>query len=89
MKYPYARPEITLDDERNVLNVLKNGYLTQGDTLLEFEKELTKILKCKYVIVCKFWYSSHMVYSFIGLDKKCISYFTFVICSYIECCTYE
>ena len=71
MKYPYARPEITLDDERNVLNVLKNGYLTQGDTLLEFEKELTKILKCKYVIVCNSGTAAlHMVYSFIGLDKK-------------------
>ena len=71
MKYPYARPEITLNDERNVISVLKNGYLTQGYKLVEFERELAKVLNCKYVVVCNSGTAAlHMVYSFIGLDNK-------------------
>ena len=71
MKYPYARPEITLNDERNVISVLKNGYLTQGYKLVEFERELAKVINCKYVVVCNSGTAAlHMVYSFVGLDNK-------------------
>ena len=34
IRYPYSRPEITESDIAGVVEVLKNGYLTQGSKIL-------------------------------------------------------
>ena len=44
IRYPYSKPEITNSDITSVVKVLKNGYLTQGTKILEFEQELKKTL---------------------------------------------
>ena len=51
IRYPYSRPEITESDITGVVEVLKNGYLTQGSKILEFEQELKNNFKCNHAIV--------------------------------------
>jgi UDP-4-amino-4,6-dideoxy-N-acetyl-beta-L-altrosamine transaminase len=48
---PYGKQDITQDDINAVIEVLRSDYLTQGPSILEFEKEFSKYIGCKYSIV--------------------------------------
>ena len=43
IKYPYSKPEILNKDIEEVTKVLRQGYLTQGRKIKEFEKEISKL----------------------------------------------
>lgn len=47
---PYGRQYISDNDISAVINVLKSDFLTQGPTILEFEKAFAKYVNAKYAI---------------------------------------
>ncbi|BCY28670.1 UDP-4-amino-4,6-dideoxy-N-acetyl-beta-L-altrosamine transaminase [Flavobacterium okayamense] len=47
---PYGRQNITEDDIEAVISALKGDYLTQGPTILEFEKAFAEYIGCKYAV---------------------------------------
>ena len=61
--YPYSKPTINKNDFSNVLKVLKDGYLTQGKKLIDFEEKLKELFKAKYTIACNSGTASlHLIY---------------------------
>ena len=61
--YPYSKPSINKNDFNNVLKVLKDGYLTQGKKLIDFEEKLKELFKVKYSIACNSGTASlHLIY---------------------------
>ena len=68
IRYPYSRPEITESDIASVVEVLKNGYLTQGSKILEFEQELKNNFKCNHAIVLNSGTAAlHLIYNVLGI----------------------
>ena len=49
---PYSRQKITNSDIKNINKVLKSDFITQGPTILEFEKKFAKYVNAKYAISC-------------------------------------
>jgi hypothetical protein len=47
---PYGKQEITSEDIKAVVEVLKSDYLTQGPSILEFEKNFAKYVDAKHAI---------------------------------------
>lgn len=47
---PYGRQNITEDDIQAVIEALKGDYLTQGPTILEFEKAFAEYIGCRYAV---------------------------------------
>jgi UDP-4-amino-4,6-dideoxy-N-acetyl-beta-L-altrosamine transaminase len=47
---PYGKQNITDEDIRAVINVLKDDFLTQGPTILEFEQKFSDYIGCKYAV---------------------------------------
>jgi len=71
IKFPYSKPEITNTDKSAVLEVLKNGYLTQGEKLQEFEVQLQKTFNSNNVIACNSGTAAlHLIYSTLGLGPE-------------------
>jgi UDP-4-amino-4,6-dideoxy-N-acetyl-beta-L-altrosamine transaminase len=71
IKFPYSKPEVTKNDIKKVLSVLKNGYLTQGKEVINFELAITKKIHSKYSMVCNSGTAAlHLVYSSLGLGPK-------------------
>ena len=46
---PYSRHNISKEDIKNVLKVIKSDFLTTGPEVEKFEKKLSKEFKSKYV----------------------------------------
>ena len=46
---PYSRHNISKEDIKNVLKVIKSNFLTTGPEVKKFEKKLSKRFKSKYV----------------------------------------
>ena len=68
IRYPYSKPEVTDSDITSVVKVLKNGYLTQGTKILEFEQELKKNFKCNHAIVLNSGTAAlHLIYNILGI----------------------
>ena len=71
INYPYSKPEILKSDISEVTKVLKKGYLTQGQKILEFEYNLAKSFKSKFAVVCNSGTAAlHMIYKAIGLNER-------------------
>ncbi|NMC98467.1 MAG: UDP-4-amino-4,6-dideoxy-N-acetyl-beta-L-altrosamine transaminase, partial [Bacteroidales bacterium] len=52
MKYiPYGHQNITIEDIKEVVKVLKSDFITQGPKTEEFEKKLAKKVGAKYAVV--------------------------------------
>lgn len=49
---PYGRQHIDQTDIRSVIKALKAEKITTGNSVLNFEKQIQKYLKCKYSISC-------------------------------------
>lgn len=47
---PYGKQHITQDDIKAVVDALESDYLTQGPRILQFEKEFSKYIGCKYAV---------------------------------------
>jgi len=79
---PYGRQNLDQRDIKNVLEVLKSDYLTQGPKVLEFEKALARYCGSKYAIVCANGTSAlHLAYLVAGFkngDEVIITSNTFV-----------
>ena len=71
IKFPYSKPKITEKDKLAVLNVLENGYLTQGEQLERFQRELQKFFSSKNVIACNSGTAAlHLLYSSLGIGPN-------------------
>jgi UDP-4-amino-4,6-dideoxy-N-acetyl-beta-L-altrosamine transaminase len=49
-RIPYGRQNITEEDIRSVIDVLKSDYLTQGPKIAEFENGFAEYIGCKYAV---------------------------------------
>ena len=50
LKIPFFKPWINKDDEKSVLKVLRQRWLTNGPTLKKFEKKFNQTMKSKFSI---------------------------------------
>ena len=50
MKIPYGKQEIDKEDIESVINVLKSKFITQGDTVPCFEKEVADFCGSDYAL---------------------------------------
>jgi dTDP-4-amino-4,6-dideoxygalactose transaminase len=79
---PYGKQDINQEDIDAVINSLKGDYLTQGPTILEFEKQFSKYIGCKYsVAVSNGTAALHLSTLALGLtngDKVITTPLTFV-----------
>jgi UDP-4-amino-4,6-dideoxy-N-acetyl-beta-L-altrosamine transaminase len=67
---PYGKQNITDDDIEAVVKALKGEFLTQGPTILEFEKKFSDYIGCKYSIaVSNGTAALHLAALAIGLKK--------------------
>jgi len=49
---PYSRQNIDSSDIKNVIQVLKSDFITQGPNINRFEKEFAKYVGAKYAVSC-------------------------------------
>ena len=47
---PYGKQNITEEDIQAVVKALKGDFLTQGPTILEFEKAFANYIGCQYAV---------------------------------------
>tara|TARA_Y100000768_G_scaffold310435_1_gene244798 strand:+ start:3323 stop:4504 length:1182 start_codon:yes stop_codon:yes gene_type:complete len=82
---PYGKHYIDEDDINSVIDILKNKNLTQGPTVLSFEKAVANYVGAKYAVAMSSWTAGlHMAYLAAGLkenDKIITSPITFVATS--------
>ena len=71
LKYiPYGRQNITRDDIKAVVKVLKSDFLTQGNVLEDFEKGISIKVNSKYAIAVNSATSAlHIACLALGLKK--------------------
>ena len=67
---PYGKQSIRSEDIKAVVKVLKSDFLTQGPTVLEFEKKLAKYAGAKYAVATNNGTASlHIAYLAAGIKK--------------------
>ena len=67
---PYGRQNITREDIKAVIKVMKSDFLTQGTLLEEFEQEIARKVKSKYAIAVNSATSAlHIACLALGLGK--------------------
>jgi UDP-4-amino-4,6-dideoxy-N-acetyl-beta-L-altrosamine transaminase len=67
---PYGRQDISEDDIRAVVSVLKSDYLTQGEIVPKFEQRFACKVSCKYTIAANSATSAlHIACLSLGLRK--------------------
>ncbi|PIR13678.1 UDP-4-amino-4,6-dideoxy-N-acetyl-beta-L-altrosamine transaminase [Candidatus Falkowbacteria bacterium CG11_big_fil_rev_8_21_14_0_20_39_10] len=67
---PYGRQNLDKKDIKEVVNVLKSNWLTQGPKVLEFEKSLARYCGAKYaVVVSNGTAALHLAYLAVGLKR--------------------
>lgn len=68
---PYGRHHIDEEDIAAVVDVLRNGWLTQGPKVEEFENAIKKYVGCKYAVaVCNGTAGLHIATMAAGLTKN-------------------
>ena len=71
IKYPYARPYIRKSDKIAIERVLSSQYLTDGNELVKFEKNLKKKTNSNYTLACNSGTAAlHLIYKSIGLSNS-------------------
>ena len=50
LKYPYACPTVTKEDEKEVIKALKGQFLTGGKIIKNSENKITNTFKSKYAM---------------------------------------
>lgn len=67
----YGRQNIDKEDIKEVLNVLRSDFLTQGPKIEEFENEFSKIIGSKYSLaVCNGTAALHLSLMALGLEEN-------------------
>jgi dTDP-4-amino-4,6-dideoxygalactose transaminase len=70
IKVPFVLPEITADDKKVILRMLKNSLLTDGPKLQEFETKFAKFSGAKYAIgVSNATAGLHLSLNSLGIGK--------------------
>jgi UDP-4-amino-4,6-dideoxy-N-acetyl-beta-L-altrosamine transaminase len=68
MKIPYAKPDITADDIKAVVDILHNEWLTQGPLQEQFETAIAKYAGARYAVaVANGTAALHLVYLAMGV----------------------
>ena len=68
---PYGRQTITDDDIKAVIDVLKSDFLTQGPTVLNFEKEFAKVVGSKFAVsFCNATAALHTGFKVLNTDIR-------------------
>lgn len=68
MKYPIGNPSITQQEIDSVVATLVAGRLTQGESVVRFEKRLSDYLQVKHVIACSSGTAAlHLALAAIGI----------------------
>lgn len=71
MLFPYSKQNICENDEKKVLQALRNKFITQGPLNEEFQKNLKKVFNVRYALVCNSGTAAlHMAYISLGLGPK-------------------
>ena len=71
LNYPYSRPNVTENDIKSVIKVLRSQYLAQGSVVKDFENQISNKFNVKNTIVCNSGTAAlHSVYKCLGLNKK-------------------
>lgn len=66
-----GKPYIESDDIKEVIKSLKSGFLSQGDSINQFEKLFKKKFKCKFSIACNSGTSAiYLAMHSIGVKKN-------------------
>lgn len=90
MKIPFHRPDIPTDLNQIVSESIRNGWLTTGDQVFQFEEKIKSYLGCKYVVALNSCTAGlHLALAaknFGKGDKFIVPTFTFV--STVECGEY-
>lgn len=69
---PYGRHNITDEDIQLVVKTLQSDALTQGPTVLEFEKKFAKYIGCKYAVaVANGTAALHLCAMALNVDDSC------------------
>ena len=70
IKVPFVLPEITADDKKVILKMLKNSLLTDGPKLQEFETKFAKFSGAKYAVgVSNATAGLHLSLNALGVGK--------------------
>jgi UDP-4-amino-4,6-dideoxy-N-acetyl-beta-L-altrosamine transaminase len=68
MKIPYARPDVTADDIKAVVEVLQTEWLTQGPLQEQFESAVAKYAGVRYAVAVSSGTAAlHLVYLALGV----------------------
>jgi dTDP-4-amino-4,6-dideoxygalactose transaminase len=68
---PYGKQDINYSDKLSVHRSLNQDFITSGKSVSLFEKKITKILSCKYSVVCNSGTSAiHLALISINLKKN-------------------
>lgn len=69
-KIPFAKPYITREEEKAVVNVLRSGWLIQGKQVHDFEEKAKTFLGCNYAVASSSGTSAlHMACLLAGIQK--------------------
>ncbi len=67
---PYGRQDIDQNDIESVIRVLRSDFITQGPTVGEFEKSISKMMGVEYSVACNSATSSlHLACLALGLQE--------------------
>ena len=76
---PYSRQYIDKDDIKNVVKVLKSGFITQGKQVPLFEKRISSLVKAKYGVATNSATSAlHVACLALGLKKNDILWLSLI-----------
>ena len=68
--FPYSRQSIDKKDIKQVTDVLKSDFITQGPRISEFEKSFAKYVNAKYAVSCATGTAAlHLACMALGLTK--------------------
>lgn len=68
---PFSKQSISREDIKNVINVLKSDFLTQGPKIIKFEKKISQYTNSKYTVSSNSGSSSlHLACLALGLSKN-------------------
>ena len=68
--FPYSRQSIDKKDIKQVVDVLKSDFITQGPRITDFEKSFAKYVNVKYAVSCATGTAAlHLACMALGLSK--------------------
>ena len=85
-KIPYGKHFIDEADIEAVVDVLRNGQLTQGPKILEFEKKFASYVNCKYAVAVSSCTAGLHSFNSCRLKKTTHYNISDYFCGFVQCC---